>query len=133
MSFDKKSHTTKDRLILCIDNEQSILDGMQSLLQSWGFSHSITSLDGDFSQYRNYKAENVALILADYHLADEKTGVDAINQIRAMAKWDVPAVVITADQSEKVKKHIQENGNFLLHKPIKPLPLKTLLNRLMRH
>ena len=101
-------------------------------LQSWGFKNSLTSLDGDFTKHKNYQPESVALILADYHLANKKTGVEIINQTRSLAQWDIPAVVITADQSEKVKKHIQENGNFLLHKPIKPLSLKTLLNRLMR-
>ena len=105
---------------------------MQALLESWGYHNLITSLDGDFSCDLKYKAEHVALILADYHLENKKTGVEVIEQIRAAAKWDIPSVVISADQSDFVKKEIQENSIFLLHKPIKPLSLRTLLNRLMR-
>ena len=105
---------------------------MQALLESWGYHNLITSLDGDFSNNKNYKAENVALILADYHLENNKTGVEVIETIRQQANWDVPSVVISADQSDFVKKEIQENSVFLLHKPIKPLSLRTLLNRLMK-
>ena len=36
VSFDKKCRSSSDRLILCIDNEQSILDGMQTLSAKLG-------------------------------------------------------------------------------------------------
>lgn len=132
INFDSKRLSTTDRLIVCIDNEQQILDGMESLLQNWGYNNLVMSLDGKFNHADNYRVENIALILADYHLEDHKTGVQVIKQLREQAQWDIPSVVITADQTDNVKKEIQENSIFLLNKPIKPLSLKTLLNRLMK-
>jgi len=131
VQFDNKHKSAGDKLIVIIDNEQEILDGMTSLLETWGYRNLMVSLDGDFTQYKHYRSENVALIMADYHLENNKTGVEVITQIRTEAKWDVPAVVISADQTEGVKRELQENSIFLLNKPIKPLSLRTLLNRLM--
>ena len=131
MTFNAKQASASDKLILFIDNEQQILDGMFSLLETWGYRNLMLSLDGDFSNHQKYRPENVALIVADYHLENNKTGVDVIAQIRANAQWDIPAIIITADRSEMVKREIQENSIFLLNKPIKPLSLRTLLNRLM--
>lgn len=131
-SFASKDTANKNQLILCIDNEQDILDGMQALLESWGYKKVITSLDGEHFETHKHQIEKLALILADYHLEDNKTGIEVIQKLRQQANWDIPSVVITADQTDKIKKAIQENSIFLLHKPIKPLSLRTLLNRLMK-
>jgi len=132
VSFAGKHSSDLDRLIVCIDNEQDILDGMLLLLNSWGYKNVITSLDGVFLKEHKLKAEHIALILADYHLEKNRTGIEVINELRSIAKWDIPSVIISADRSDEIKKEIQENSIFLIHKPIKPLSLRTLLNRLMK-
>ena len=121
-----------DLQVVCIDNEPDILDGMQALLASWGYKDILCSLTGEFSPEDDFNADNLGLILADYHLENNKTGVQAINQLRQQANWDVPSIVISADQSEQLKTEIRENELFLLNKPLKPLALRALLNRLLK-
>lgn len=133
VSFSGKHSSDLDRLIVCIDNEQDILDGMQLLLNNWGYNNVMTSLDGRFLDDQKFKAESIALILADYHLENNRTGVEVIIELRDAAKWDIPSAIISADRSDGLKKEIQEAGIFLLQKPIKPLSLRTLLNRLMKY
>jgi len=132
VSFETQDSANKNQLIICIDNEQDILDGMKALLESWGYHKVVVSLDGSYFEHNKNQIENLALILADYHLENNKTGIEVIEKIRSQASWDIPSVIITADQTDKIKKEIQENSVFLLHKPIKPLSLRTLLNRLMK-
>jgi Na+/proline symporter/signal transduction histidine kinase len=127
-----QNKANKNQLILCIDNEQDILDGMQSLLTSWGYQKVVTSLDGEEFSQKLGQLDNLALILADYHLDHDRTGIQVIKKLRTQANWDIPSVIITADQTDKIKKEVQENNAFLLNKPIKPLSLRTLLNRLMK-
>ncbi len=129
---DHQANANKNQLILCIDNEQDILDGMQSLLNSWGYQKVVTSLDGEALSQQLGQLENLALILADYHLDNDRTGIQVIKKLRKQANWDIPSVVITADQTDKIKREVQANNAFLLNKPIKPLSLRTLLNRLMK-
>ena len=136
-SYNKNTHssnhpTNYHRLILCIDNDKSILDGMKSLLETWGYQNVLFSLDGRFSNEIKYNPNQVSLILADYHLDNNKTGVDVIKGIRETAQWDIPSVIITADQSSKVKTEVQDYDIFLLNKPIKPLSLKTLLKQVLK-
>ncbi len=129
---EHQTGANKNQLILCIDNEQDILDGMQALLTSWGYQKVVTSLDGEAFSQQLGQLDNLALILADYHLDHDRTGIQVIKKLRQQANWDIPSVVITADQTDKIKKEVQENNAFLLNKPIKPLSLRTLLNRLMK-
>jgi len=92
----------------------------------------VTSLDGEAFSQQLGQLDNLALILADYHLDHDRTGIQVIKKLRQQANWDIPSVIITADQTDKIKKEVQENNAFLLNKPIKPLSLRTLLNRLMK-
>ncbi len=89
-------------VVLCIDNEPAILDGMQTLLGGWGC--------------RVLKAENLAEALAaiegsglepdgllvDYHL-DDANGVGAITELRRRYGRDLPAILVTADRSLHVR------------------------------
>ncbi|TQV73644.1 response regulator [Aliikangiella marina] len=125
------TESNSNRLIICIDNEQTIIEGMESLLSNWGYTNIKTSTDGNFDSDPDFTVDNIALILADYHL-ENSTGVEVIKHLRANAKREIPAVIITADQTDSVKQETQENGLYILHKPIKPLSLRTLLNRLLK-
>lgn len=113
-------------LMLCIDNEPSILDGMRTLLGGWGAS-VITASDS---------ATAVALIaadgrmptgiLVDYHL-DHGTGIKAIRDIRRAIGDAVPAVLITADRSQDVRDAARADGIPVINKPVKPAALRALL------
>jgi CheY-like chemotaxis protein len=110
---------------LCIDNEPSVLDGMETLLHGWGCEV--------------IKAPNLAVALAaidestimpngllvDYHL-DHGNGIEAIMALRARC-GDLPAILITADRSPVVREQAHVEGIQLLHKPLKPAALRALL------
>lgn len=123
----------RDSLILCIDNDKNILDGMKSLLETWGYYNVLYSVNGDFSDQTDINFSDIALMLVDYHLDNDSTGVEIVKTFRSDANRDIPSVIITADQSSSVKKEIQNNNMFLLNKPIKPLSLKTLLNQVLKY
>jgi Na+/proline symporter/signal transduction histidine kinase len=116
-------------IVLCVDNEPAILDGMRSLLENW---HCKVFSASDSAQALTVMSEaGVApdLILVDYHLAAE-TGIDCIGTIRAKAGYDVPAILITADRSPGVEEEARVNGLQLLRKPLKPAALRALMTRL---
>jgi CheY-like chemotaxis protein len=116
-------------VVLCVDNEPAILDGMRSLLENW---HCKVLQAPDAAQAVTVMSlAGVApdLILVDYHLASE-TGIDCIGAIRAAAGYDVPAILITADRSPDVEEEALLNGLQLLRKPLKPAALRALMTRL---
>ncbi|PVZ65415.1 hybrid sensor histidine kinase/response regulator [Pelagibaculum spongiae] len=111
--------------ILCIDNELSILSGLDQLLTGWG--HRVR-LAADQQQMQQQLADGwqPQLVLADYHLNDGDTGLNLFNQIRQ--QWpQIPGIVISADHSELVRKEILNSGLKYLPKPVRPAALRALL------
>jgi Na+/proline symporter/signal transduction histidine kinase/ActR/RegA family two-component response regulator len=121
--------------IICIDNEREILDGMHGLLSKWGAYPVIAdsqqqALD-QLQRLREDENRAPALLLVDYHLGDNITGIEVIEALRRSAGDELPAVILTADHTEEVAAIVRDAGHGLLHKPIKPAALRAMINRIL--
>jgi CheY-like chemotaxis protein len=115
-------------VVVCIDNEPAILDGMQTLLGGW--------------RCRVLTAENLAQaqaaleggglepdgLLVDYHL-DGSNGIGVISELRHRYGRDLPAILITADRSAHVREEARAAGVHILNKPVKPASLRALITQ----
>ncbi|MEA2991431.1 MAG: hypothetical protein QOD40_351 [Alphaproteobacteria bacterium] len=113
-------------VVLCIDNDLTILDGMKTLLEGWGC--------------RVFKAPDLATaiatvaetkippdgLLVDYHL-DNGNGIDAVVELRRRFGEDLPGILITADRSPRVRAEARAYDIEVLNKPVKPAALRALL------
>jgi CheY-like chemotaxis protein len=119
-------------VILCIDNEPKILDGMAALLGGWG-CHVLTAsgLDAALGVMAEAK-ERPDGLLVDYRL-DDGNGIDAIIHLRWRFGSDLPAILITADRSVQVREEAQGRGILVLNKPLKPAALRALLAQWRTH
>ncbi|WP_350016305.1 PAS domain-containing hybrid sensor histidine kinase/response regulator [Rhodanobacter sp. IGA1.0] len=111
--------------VLCLDNDESILDGMRALLGRWGIDCR-TAVDVDQAR-AELRRGPIDLILADYHLANDVDGLQALQQLRDAVMQLPPAAIITADGSSELKQRARALGYPLLHKPVKPAALRALL------
>ena len=110
---------------LCIDNEPSVLDGMETLLRGWGCEVIKAS---DLAPALTAISESHLMpngLLVDYHL-DHGNGIEAIVEL-PRRYGDLPAILITADRSPTVREHARAENIQVLHKPIKPAALRALL------
>jgi Na+/proline symporter/signal transduction histidine kinase/ActR/RegA family two-component response regulator len=112
--------------VLCIDNEQSILDGMRLLLSGWGCVVE-TATGTEQVQALIASGKVFSVVIADYHL-DKGTGIEAIASIRAKL-GPLPAILITADRTAEVRAQAEREGISLLNKPIRPAALRAALSR----
>lgn len=115
--------------ILVVDNDLSVRRAMEALLSSWGFAVS-TARDGAQAQML-CSAQPPALVVLDYHLDSGDTGL-AVWQRLCARFGPLPALLITADHSDTVARAVTDAGLVLLHKPLKPLALRSALDRLAR-
>jgi len=114
--------------VLCVDNEDSILIGMHSLLSRWGCRVSTARnrkecaalLDGGLRPQ---------LALVDYHLDDGETGTGLMTWIRTRLAEPLPGVVISADLRPEIVAQVHGAGLEYLAKPVKPAALRALLSR----
>jgi Na+/proline symporter/signal transduction histidine kinase len=111
--------------ILAIDNEPAILEGMELLLTGWG-CEVIKAADAveALERVRDLRKQP-DFALVDYHL-DDGNGIDAVMALR----WKLgklPAVLITADRSRKVREAAKAAEITVLNKPLKPAALRAVL------
>jgi len=111
---------------LCIDNDPSILDGMDLLLRGWGCD-VIKAADLDSALAILDAADQAPNgLLIDYHL-DRGNGIDAIVRLRQKFGAELPAILITADRSPRVRADARAQNVQVLPKPIKPAALRAML------
>nr|WP_317850792.1 hybrid sensor histidine kinase/response regulator NahK/ErcS' [Pseudomonas sp. A-B-19] len=117
--------------IWVLDNDATICAGMRTLLEGWGCRVVTALSEEDLArQVDNYHAE-ADLLIADYHLDNDRNGVDAVARINARRASPIPAMMITANYSNELKQQIRELGHTLMHKPVRPMKLKTAMSHLL--
>jgi signal transduction histidine kinase len=112
--------------VLTIDNEKSILDGMETLLGGWGYvvhraldaKQALAALEA--------AGGRIDLILADYHLVRDD-GISVIARLRHAARRPIPAVLITADRTPAVADQAVAHDVHILRKPVKPAALRAAM------
>ena len=75
-------------------------------------------------------ARPASLWLFDYHLDDGDTGI-ALAADLGEHHGRRPTLVLSADGTHAVRRAVLEGGYSLLAKPLKPLALKSVLDRLI--
>jgi signal transduction histidine kinase/CheY-like chemotaxis protein len=105
-------------LIVVIDDEQAIREGMSTLLAGWG--HDVLAAGSGDEAIARLATHPVApgLIICDYRLRDGETGLSVIEQLRAEYNDTIPAMLITGDTAPDRLAEAQASGLLLLHKPV---------------
>jgi len=118
-------------VVLCVDNEPEILDGMRLLLERWGCTVWLAANLGQAEQ-RVKESGAPHFLLLDYHLGEPYNGIDVAAHIDALVDASLPAIVITADRSAAVDDAARDQGYGLLRKPIRPAALRTLISNMLK-
>ncbi len=113
--------------VLVVDNDPIVLKAMQALLQGW--QCSVRTARNESEALLQAAAGAVDILLLDFHLDAGRTALDLLPPLRSRL-GALPVIVITADQSEAVRQAVLAAGAHLLHKPLRPLALKSLMGRL---
>lgn len=115
-------------LVLTIDNEPNILDGMRRLLESWGCEVLTASNDVEAAQHVTQLGRMPDIMLVDYHL-DQGNGIECAVRLRWKFGRSIPALLVTADRSRAVRTEAAERDIGLLNKPVRPAALRAQLAR----
>src|SRR5262249_54533394 len=83
------------KLVVVIDDDALVLEGMSGLLKGWGFEVAAAPTDSEALAELEKRGRRPDLIICDYRLAEGRSGIDAIEQLRKA--FEVPAFLITAE------------------------------------
>ncbi|MGL4937734.1 hybrid sensor histidine kinase/response regulator [Shewanella sp.] len=118
--------------VLCIDNEEAILAGFESLLSRWQCEVICAKDLADARIKLGLKGVAPDIVLADYHLDEGQNGVDAMDGIRALYGQDLPGILITANTRKELVEDVQRRGYHYMAKMIKPAALRALISSLVK-
>ena len=115
--------------VLLIEDDAVARAAVTGLLEAWGctvYGGATTlaamSVNGRHSEWD--------VILSDYRLADGDNGLLAIERLRAYAGRNIPACLMSGDTDSTLMQAAKDANLALLHKPVRPAKLRSLLRRL---
>ena len=118
--------------VLCIDNEEAILAGLESLLSRWQCEVICAKDLADARIKLGLKGVAPDIMLADYHLDDDQNGIDAMNGIRSRYGEHLPGILITANTNKDLIDDVEKRGYHYMAKMVKPAALRALISSLVK-
>jgi len=115
--------------VVVIDDETDILEGMHKILTNWG-CHAVpaTSTAEALAALQDYNVEP-DIIVADFRLKGEDSGLEAISAIREEYNWEIPSILVTGDTAPERLQQAAKASVKVLHKPVEPNQLKSMLRQ----
>ena len=123
------SDEAQDKLVMVIDDEHSVLQALNLLLEMWGYRVIAAQSEGEAVERLSALDEAPHAILADYRLREGRTGVQAIDRIRDLVGDIVPGVIITGDTTTEGLREARARGLTILQKPVLPPHLQAVLGK----
>lgn len=120
----------KDKTVLFIDDDPNLRIGVAEMLERWDCAAVTAESAHEALELMQISGFMPDVIVADYRLRNEETGVQAILAIQA--RWGkVPAAILTGDTEPDRIREAQSSGFPLVHKPLSAAKLRTLLTHLL--
>lgn len=114
--------------VLVIEDDGFALEAIRDLLGSWGCVVQAAATVTQALDFVNaYAPPDV--VLSDFRLGEARNGLDVIAMVRAHARREVPACLMSGDTDTGLIQAAKDAGLTLLHKPVRPAKLRSFLRR----
>lgn len=119
--------------ILLVDDEPSLARAVQRLLRIKGHEVLVSANLAEAKQLAARTGAIPDLIVTDFHLSGETTGIDVVRAVRALAHRTIPAILVTGDTSSSVAAAARKLPNCqLISKPVEADDLLDRIQQLLR-
>lgn len=112
--------------ICLVEDDDNVLMATSALLEKWGCEVE-THSDG-----LNVITE-CDIIIADFDLGTKISGSECIAAIRERRGWEVPAMIMTGHEIERIRSTLTHMNISILSKPVRPPELRATLLELTKH
>ncbi len=116
-------HVLMPKMVLIVDDEEPIREGLRVLLQEWGYQ-TITAANAAEAEQAVVALEGrVDLVLSDLQLDHDPTAPDGtavVETVRRLCGYPVPAVLVTGNTSQQAVQALAAGGDPVLFKPVQP-------------
>ena len=120
------------KLIVAIDDEPMQLRAMRQLFGRWGCEVVTGASTAEALTHLVELQRTPDVIVADYRLREEMTGVQSIMTLRAGLGRTIPGIILTGNTEPERLREAEASGFELLHKPVDTGRLFAALARMVR-
>lgn len=115
--------------VLLVEDDPAVRDATRMLLKAEGYR--VATAESLADALEKARQESFDLLVTDYHLSGEETGIQLIAALREILGVALKAVLMTGDTSTAVRELPRQTHFRVASKPIKAEELLTLLHGLL--
>ncbi len=120
-------------LVCFVDDELAVQEGMTSLMSKWSCDVIAAGSSAELLKKLAVTGRVPDLVISDYRLREEENGITVIEDVRNEFNAEIPAFLITGDTGPERLREAAASGLPILHKPLNPAKLRTLMANLLRN
>lgn len=118
--------------ILVVDDDAEVLKSVCAILKQFGCEAIGASSRAEAMQKVIVLDRAPDVLLCDYRLSEESTGIEVIDEVREEFAQDIPALLITGDTHRQFFAQQELTDITVLYKPLQAQTLRTALARIIR-
>jgi len=116
--------------VLVVDDDALVRNGTGGLIASWGCQ---VELAASLAEVRQRCADNCFdLVICDYRLPDG-TGLELADFVHTHCIGKPAFILISGDTSPEVLQQVVAKGHHLLHKPVRPAKLRSMMSFVLKN
>ncbi len=115
--------------VLVVDDDLLVRTSTGGILASWGCQVSLAESRQEVLD--KYAQSHFDLVICDYRLPDGN-GLELSDRINELRDDAPPFILISGDTAPEVLHAVNERGHHLLHKPVRPAKLRSLVLFLLK-
>jgi signal transduction histidine kinase len=120
------------KLIVVIDDEAAIAEGMQVLLSEWG-ADVLGSATGDDVVAAVHQAGRIPdLLIVDHRLGTGENGIDVAQRIRQALDPEIPAILVTGSITPDLAEQARAAGLGFMLKPVTATALRERIDAALK-
>lgn len=122
--------TLAGRLVVVVEDEPAVRQGLEALLRGW--EAQVLAFDAVAAVAAWCAGPDAAsarpdLLIVDHRLEADRTGLEALDLLRARVGAAVPAIVVTGSATPELERAAQAARFHLLSKPVVPHRLRAMI------
>ncbi|MGS0893216.1 ATP-binding response regulator [Burkholderia stagnalis] len=118
-------------LVVIVDDEQAIREGMSGLLALWGYDTIVAASADEAVERLASCPKRPDLLVCDFRLRGNENGLHVIERLRTEYNLEIPALLISGDTAADRLAEAHASGCVLLHKPIPNGKLRAAIGNLV--
>jgi PAS domain S-box-containing protein len=114
--------------IVVIEDDETVRHSLTMVLEDWGYAVLAATSEAEALESLNDHPGGPDVIISDYRLRAGATGAGAIRHLRARyGNRPIPSILLTGDTAPERLREAEASGYHLMHKPVNPPDLKSVL------